>query len=135
MNKIISLFLTIVFVILIVSCDHTDPERKIINDRLHIITLQGEVALMEINHLYKENGEVVILGDDEVIVKKNFVAYALYDDTVVLCEEKKGTQIFWTYEIKTEVLSEHTSYSNLCDFLSYNDFEWENLWVAEFEIK
>ena len=128
----IFIFLTL---ILITGCDHSIPERKIINDRLHIITHQGEVALIEINHLYKDNGEVISLGDDKVIIQKNFVAYALHNDTVILCEEKGELQVFWTYGIKNKSLNEYESYSELCEFCSYNDFKWQNLWVADFYIK
>lgn len=135
MKKFFSLFIIIIFTLLtMTSCDRGDPELKIINDRLHIITYQGEVALMEINHIYKENGEVVILQDDKVIIQKNFVAYALHNDFVILCEEKGNLQIFWTYDIKTKLLNDYKSYSELCEFCSYNDFEWEKLWVTEFNI-
>ena len=121
--------------LLLTCCDHSDPEVKIINDRLHIITLQGEVALLKKGSQIKENGEVEIWGDDKIIVQKNFVAYTLYEDFVILCEEKdNGSQIFWSYEIGTEALQEYPTYEDFCESFPGDSLKWETLWVKDFAI-
>ncbi len=135
-NIFILLLLSFLLIGVFASCDHHDPERKIINDRLHIITHQGEVALLKKGSQIKENGEVEIWDDDKVIIQKNFVAYSLYEDFVVLCEEKDDdTQIFWTYEIQSEKLQEYSTYSELNKALPCNKLEWNPLWVKDFSIK
>lgn len=128
------MMLIVIFSLLIgtlVGCDfwdYRDPERKIINDRLHIITHCGEIALLK-KGLQIEEG-------DEIIIQKNFVAYSLYEDYVVLCEEKDdGSQVFWTYGIQSEELREYPSYAELNQALSGHQLEWKTLWVQNFAIK
>lgn len=107
--------------------DYSDPECKTINDRLVIWTLHGQVALIEKGSI--EEG-------DTVIIEKNFVAYSLYEDSVVLCEEKDdGAQRFWTYDIQSEELQEYASYVELNKTLPGNQLEWKLLWVRNFAIK
>lgn len=117
------------------SCDDSIPERTEINERLIITTTQGEVALMEINQLDIDNGETISLGDDKIIIQKNFVAYDVFDNTVFLCEEKDDLQMFWTYDMEAEILNVYNTYSELCDVYAYKNFNWEPLWIAEFHIK
>lgn len=119
----------IIFVLLFIhsSCDHSDPEVKVINDKYDLITLNGGVALIK----YGED-----LEDDQIIINKNFISYLLADDNLILCEQlKDDSQKFWSFDLKTEELTEYTNYNQLNEHVNLENLEWEPLWVKKVEIQ
>lgn len=130
-------FITLIIMVLIIlcSCSYEDPEIKYITDNIFLATHLGEVALFEDNSIYGKDGSEICMGDDVIIIQKNFEAYTLFSETLILCEENNDLQFFWTYNLRTKELDSYSNYSELCEQLSCREFEWEKLWVPEFSIK
>ena len=112
-----------------------DPETQVINDQyeldylFYLPNMSKEVAL------YKEN--------DGILFVKNFIAYDVQNNILLLCEDKKdSTYVYWPFDLDTEETDDPESvnadsYSEVSDMLKtlgLSEVAWEKLWVEEINI-
>ena len=111
----------------LLGCSSHDPEQKQINAEYSLATLYGDVAL--IHHLSD--------GGDEIIVCKDFIAYATLKDKLFLCEKTStNTHLFWVYNLSDGSNHCYESYDALAGGVEQAaDLMWDALWVEPFNIQ
>ena len=122
-NKYIIFFLIIYLgVYFLLSCDHTDPEVRKINKDYTLLTSHGEISLIH-------------SADDGEIIRKNFVAYCVVGNTIILCEDSSGKYTIYTVDMNTKELTCDKSYSEILEEKEITTIDWEIIWIpiSEFD--
>ncbi|MCL1891462.1 MAG: hypothetical protein FWG00_05565 [Coriobacteriia bacterium] len=114
----------------------TDPFCLQLNENFYVLLLYDREAEKKYPTLIKETFDEEGYAEHyEHIIAKNFVAFDVKNDILVLCEELEDkTQVFWSFNLETEELLEHKTYKDLCADLGIEGFDWEPLWAGNFEL-
>lgn len=108
--------------------DGTDPLAKVINEDFELWSMSREKV-----SLVKMDKETSGVGDG--IIEKNFVAYDVKENVLILCEQiGEENQSFWTFDLKTEKLTGFNKYNELCSSIASEEFDWKPLWIEKFEL-
>ena len=114
----------------LVSCNHSDPEIKRINNNYCLATSPNGVIL----NWNPDDSDS--LESDRIIIDKNFVAYTVQENNLLLCEQlEDNSQDFWSFDLETEDLKNYKKYSEFAKKFNISDDDWEALWIPRFKLQ